>query len=247
MTALLAALIMMTRISIKVRLAWSTSAQMGLMLVECALGLHELALLHMLAHACYKAHAFLGSGGAVLAHVEAQLVDRSPGRPGLWLRNLLISFALVVGLLWLSPGTPSAAEMSIWFLVAVALSLWLPANGGAATLMRSLVWAVGLLGAYLAQKTLLAGLLPATADAGWLAALWVVTLAVLLLAGYGMLVMRPTARVNRWRQWLFAGLYLDEWVTRTTLKVWPVNLPATATRKPGRTTLPRRDHHERLA
>ncbi|MDX1458278.1 MAG: NADH-quinone oxidoreductase subunit L, partial [Marinobacter sp.] len=59
LTAVLAALIMMTRISIKVKLAWSTSAQMGLMLVQCALGLFELALLHLLAHSCYKAYGFL--------------------------------------------------------------------------------------------------------------------------------------------------------------------------------------------
>lgn len=50
LTTVIAALIMATRISMKVRLAWSTSAQMGLMLVECALGLFELALLHLLTH-----------------------------------------------------------------------------------------------------------------------------------------------------------------------------------------------------
>ena len=56
---------MMTRISIKVTLAWSTCAQMGFMLMQCGLGLYELALLHLVAHSLYKAHAFLAAGGAV--------------------------------------------------------------------------------------------------------------------------------------------------------------------------------------
>src|SRR5690606_30356724 len=45
-TVVVAALAMAVRVSIKVSLAWSTCAQMGLMLLECALGLHALALLH---------------------------------------------------------------------------------------------------------------------------------------------------------------------------------------------------------
>ncbi|MEJ2604681.1 MAG: NADH-quinone oxidoreductase subunit L, partial [Gammaproteobacteria bacterium] len=54
-TAVLAGLVMMTRISIKVRLAWSTCAQMGFLLMEVGLGLYDLALLHLVAHSLYKA------------------------------------------------------------------------------------------------------------------------------------------------------------------------------------------------
>ena len=64
-TAVLAALVMMTRISVKVMLAWSTCAQMGFMLMQCGLGAYELALLHLVGHSLYKAHAFLAAGGAV--------------------------------------------------------------------------------------------------------------------------------------------------------------------------------------
>jgi NAD(P)H-quinone oxidoreductase subunit 5 len=38
---------------------------MGFMILECGLALFPLALLHILAHSLYKAHAFLVSGGAV--------------------------------------------------------------------------------------------------------------------------------------------------------------------------------------
>ena len=52
-------------VSVKVMLAWSTCAQMGFMLMQCGLGAYSLALLHLLAHSLYKAHAFLAAGGAV--------------------------------------------------------------------------------------------------------------------------------------------------------------------------------------
>lgn len=48
--AVVAALVMTTRVSIKVALAWSTCAQMGFMLLECGLGAWSLALLHLVAH-----------------------------------------------------------------------------------------------------------------------------------------------------------------------------------------------------
>ena len=64
-TLALASLVMLTQTSIKVSLAWSTTAQMGFMLLECGLGLYSLAMLHLVAHSLYKAHAFLASGSGV--------------------------------------------------------------------------------------------------------------------------------------------------------------------------------------
>lgn len=233
LTTVLAALIMMTRISVKVRLAWSTSAQMGLMLVECALGLHELALLHLLAHSFYKAHAFLSSGSAVQAHLRRQLAPQKTPSTGRWLGALAVSLAAVAATvlaLHTFSGHPvSAAEIAAWTVVSVALALWLAQATGLGR--WALVTTPALLAAYTLQKMLLAPLLPPCADAGWLAAAWVTLLAVLLLAGFGLLGMHQTAIGLRWRQWLFAGLYLDEWVTRTTLRLWPVRLPLPASRK----------------
>jgi len=67
LTALFGAVVMLTQSAVKTGLAWSTVAQMGFMLLQCGLGLWALALLHIVAHSLYKAHAFLGSGGAVQA------------------------------------------------------------------------------------------------------------------------------------------------------------------------------------
>ncbi len=74
-TALFGAVVMLTHSAVKTALAWSTVAQMGFMLLQCGLGLWALALLHIVAHSLYKAHAFLASGGAVAAVAQT----RRPG------------------------------------------------------------------------------------------------------------------------------------------------------------------------
>jgi NAD(P)H-quinone oxidoreductase subunit 5 len=74
-TAILGATVMLTQSAVKTSLAWSTVAQMGFMMMQCGLGLFPLALLHIVAHSLYKAHAFLASGGAV----EQVASSRRPG------------------------------------------------------------------------------------------------------------------------------------------------------------------------
>jgi NADH:ubiquinone oxidoreductase subunit 5 (subunit L)/multisubunit Na+/H+ antiporter MnhA subunit len=74
-TALFGALVMLTQPAVKTSLAWSTVAQMGFMILQCGLALFPLALLHVVAHSLYKAHAFLASGGAV----EQVAAIRRPG------------------------------------------------------------------------------------------------------------------------------------------------------------------------
>jgi NAD(P)H-quinone oxidoreductase subunit 5 len=65
LTALFGSLVMLTQSNIKGALAYSTVSQMGFMLLECGLGAFSLAVLHIVAHSLYKAHAFLASGSAV--------------------------------------------------------------------------------------------------------------------------------------------------------------------------------------
>lgn len=64
-TALFGSIVMLTQTSIKVSLAYSTIGQMGFMLFQCGLGAYPIALLHIVAHSLYKAHAFLSSGSVV--------------------------------------------------------------------------------------------------------------------------------------------------------------------------------------
>jgi len=70
-TALFASTVMLTQSSIKRCLAFSTVAQMGFMMLECGLGAFHLALVHLVAHSLYKAHAFLSTGSAVQSRTVA--------------------------------------------------------------------------------------------------------------------------------------------------------------------------------
>ena len=95
LTALFGATVMLTQSAVKTALAWSTVSQMGFMLLQCGLGLWTLALLHLLAHSLYKAHAFLSSGGAI----EDVAKVRRPGpvaAPSV--QKVLYSFALAIAL-----------------------------------------------------------------------------------------------------------------------------------------------------
>ena len=94
-TALFGAVVMLTQSAVKTALAWSTVAQMGFMLLQCGLGLWTLALLHLVAHSLYKAHAFLSSGKAV----ETVAAIRRPGPvavPGPAAVGRAIALALVL-------------------------------------------------------------------------------------------------------------------------------------------------------
>ena len=75
LSALIAGLAMLAQSAVKTALAWSTVGQMGFMILQCGLGLWPLALLHIVAHSLYKAHAFLSSGNAV----EDVAATRKPG------------------------------------------------------------------------------------------------------------------------------------------------------------------------
>lgn len=226
LTAALASLIMTTRVTIKVKLAWSTTAQMGLMLVECALGLYELALLHLLAHACYKAYLFLRAGSTVEQHLQQRIAGKRSSGPAVWLGAGMIAMAVSGGAAYLvAPEGP----LSPWLLLAAFLTVLLAERDTAARVappLANLSIAVVVLAAFLAQKLLVADLTPATAAVGWAADLWVMALVGLICAGWYLLQQRPQSPLARTAAtWLYAGLYLDEWVTRTTLRLWPPRLP----------------------
>ncbi len=92
-TALFGSVVMLTQTSIKVSLAYSTIAQMGFMMLECGLGAFSAAMLHILAHSLYKAHAFLSSG-SVIDIARASWTPSPGGKPHPW--RLVIAIAAVL-------------------------------------------------------------------------------------------------------------------------------------------------------
>jgi NAD(P)H-quinone oxidoreductase subunit 5 len=94
-SALFGSLVMLTQPAIKTSLAWSTIAQMGFMILQCGLALFPLALLHVVAHSLYKAHAFLSASEAV------EIVDaaRRPGPVAIPnLRAVLLAFGIAIAI-----------------------------------------------------------------------------------------------------------------------------------------------------
>ncbi len=94
-TAVFAALAMMTQTDVKRTLAYSTISQLGFMMIQCGLGLYTLALFHIIAHGFYKAHAFL-STGTILE--ESKAPKRNLSNLGLTISYLLATGLVVYGL-----------------------------------------------------------------------------------------------------------------------------------------------------
>jgi NAD(P)H-quinone oxidoreductase subunit 5 len=232
LTCIAAALITMTRISIKVLLAWSTVAQMGLMLVECALGQYGLALLHLVAHSCYKAYSFLAAGGQVEVYLRQQLAP--PAAAPKLLAPVFAAVAVVTFAVLAFYGA-LPADASLWLLFALMLLVFLGEKDSLLTrgsLPRVTAAAAVLAGAYYLQKSVFAAIAPAASAPGLAATLWCALLFLVLLGAYWLLRTRPDSGASRrlYRN-LYAGFYLDEWATRVTLALWPARLPRRATGK----------------
>ena len=241
-SCVLAALIMVTRISIKVRLAWSTVTQMGLMLVECALGLYEIALLHLIAHSCYKAHAFLSSGNAVNNYLGQQYTQATKPKKHHWLAafacvglaGLALAFALPVLLTGSVANSFSApALISPWLLIAIAVISLLAYHFSSPhkqSISRAFLVAVigimayGLLGLVTAQ--IIPSIINTQTSTQASADTWVSLLFIGLFVTFLWLQYASNSKASRQLMIaLNAAFYLDEWVTRITLRLWPVALP----------------------
>jgi NAD(P)H-quinone oxidoreductase subunit 5 len=119
-TAIYAAWTGAERTSFKVGLAWSTSSQMGFMLIQCGLGLFEMAWLHLIAHSIYKAHAFLSAGTAVQTPADHRRpMQRSEALTGAALTVPALGLLIVTGML--DPRLdPALGTMAIVVALAVA-------------------------------------------------------------------------------------------------------------------------------
>lgn len=230
-TAMLAGLVMLTRISIKVRLAWSTVAQMGFMVLECGLGLYTLAALHLIGHSLYKAHAFLAASSVVQqGRAQAMRGTSSPSAASLAMAPVL-SVAIVALVAELS-GT---ADWPAWWSGVLALAwaplFWLPTQGGVSTLLPRLATAAAMVAA-LTTAMVLGHALPLGSDdapshaGGWIALTGMAVMYALLVA-----VQLCPQRLAAWRRWSYAGFYVDEFYTRLALWLWPAHWTPEARRR----------------
>ena len=234
-TALFGSLVMLTQPAVKTSLAWSTIAQMGFMMLQCGLALFPLALLHIVAHSLYKAHAFLSSGEAVSKIAQA----RRPGPaaiPGMG--AVMLSFISAIGLYgltgWLfgfSKESPQAIALGAILIFGIA---YLLAQGLAGRAPRALtaytaIYAVAATIGYFALQHgaayLYAGTLPAAPAPGPLE--W--ALMVLALMSFGLTAFAQSTfplwsghpAVRGLRVHLLNGFYanalLDRWLSNWSL------------------------------
>ncbi len=245
-TAIVGSLVMMTRMTIKVVLAWSTIAQMGFMLVQCGLGAWHLALLHLLAHSFYKAHCFLTSGSVVETWRAAALVHP---RKSLW------HTAIAVVVLGIGTGAPYYALVTFTTLhvspplralgIALVLSfvplLSRALAGGVRAVGIAVLFAVGATAAYFAGHAAFEALLPSPEPGPALSVRWSIVLAglVVLFLVQTVLQAAPHGLLARVLQpYLHSGFYLDDWFTRVTFRLWPPRLDRAAPRTPSTTGRP---------
>jgi NAD(P)H-quinone oxidoreductase subunit 5 len=225
LTACLGGLMMAAQANVKRQLAFSTIAQMGLMMLQCGLGGLAAAMLHILAHSGYKAHAFLTHGEAVERLRDQRSPEPQPAvTPGRLVRGLrllacggIVAVAVAVGLAVV--GVSPAHKPGGWVLAAVlglGLTRWLDEAFARSTGWRPLA-AVGLTAAlalvYAASYRLVdLAIGPVAVAASGLtqvfAAVVIAVLAVVLLAERGLL-----PRAGRWveavRIHALNGFYLE--------------------------------------
>lgn len=214
-TAVVAALVMSTRISIKVSLAWSTCAQMGFMLMQCGLGLWQMALLHLLAHSLYKAHAFLGAGGIVRETMIAKLVKRAPRASiGQSLLGAAGGLVLVAGaaFLWGVNLSSQPALLVMGAILALALNP-LIASSGRGSLLLSWMLAFALAWMYFALHHVFGNWVFPHSSSETI--LWLIP----AIGFAGLFVLQTAVRASaNWTQsiypWIYGGLFLDERVSR---------------------------------
>lgn len=235
-TLTLASLVMLTQTSIKVSLAWSTTAQMGFMLLECGLGAYSLAMLHLVAHSLYKAHAFLASGsGADAFRAPVVRYDSKGPKSGGLLFALIVAGGMTAaigtafGVTWQQQPTLIAAGA----IVAIAISqimlqtadiLYQPAPMLRAIGLSALVCAAYFLLHQMFERILNDSVLPlrdtASAAQDILVPLTIAVFVGLLLMQQFVKAARSSLRDTLYLH-LYNGLYIDVYITRLLQRVWP--------------------------
>lgn len=226
-TAAFGAVVMLAQPSVKRALAYSTIAQMGFMLLQCGLGAFALALLHIVAHSLYKAHAFLTAGSTIGALPRAA----KPLRTGaLGLGVLCAALLVAAGATLLSVFVPPpASPYSVFTLVLVlALGYGLARFGSVVSrgpaLARALLTAAAIGFASLALHAAtyaLLGHLPAPAPApGLLAAVAAIFTALFL---FQALLWRANAHPLGRVLYVHAlnGFYVGTVANRILNRLWP--------------------------
>ncbi len=224
LTALIATAVMLVRTDVKGALVWSTSGQMGFMVLQLGVGAFAAALFHIVGHALYKAAMFLGAGGAISAHqrqgrrphlgsASASTLHSTPLRLLVGLAVPLGAFALA--LFVIDPHLSAAATILI--VVFGSLSIGRAANGWMSSSPFTAAMSIGtaiagvFVGAfgYVAGITVfehfVAGVVPDDVPAA-VGPLWVAGSLALIALGLGIIAFSPGASGDDLRRRVYVWL-----------------------------------------
>jgi NAD(P)H-quinone oxidoreductase subunit 5 len=243
-TALFGGLVMLTQTSIKRSLAFSTIAQMGFMMLQCGLGAFSAALLHIVAHSLYKAHAFLACG-SVLDGAARVKTDARPALQGMAaLAVLPVAAGIAVGLC-LAPvavfgvnvaAKPGAVVLGMVMAMALTTLVWqallsgswkLAAGGIAGGLVVSLAYVA----AYLGVDAILHG--SAVAQAVLPTSVFDLAVSALVVIGFlGVFAIQAAATtlarlpaIRALHVHAANGFYCDIPARQLTARVWGLTTP----------------------
>ncbi len=234
-TLIIASLVMLTQSAIKASLAWSTAAQLGFMLLELGLGLFALALLHLVGHSLYKAHAFLSSGGFSDQLRQPKIFHYRQVSLAAWLGAFMGCLAIALALSGLMGLSVRQEPTLLALLVIIALAtaqivLKVLSYGTGREVVTSIATAIAMSAVYFVLHTLfMHGFAPELAPLptelsalkyGLIALTVAGFLAVAWLQGPGRERMVPAAKSALFIH-LYNGLYVDRWVERLSYWLWP--------------------------
>ena len=121
LTAVLAQFTKLLQVNVKQKLACSTIAQMGFMIMQCGLGFFNAAIAHLILHGFYKAYLFLSSGEEIV-YSQPQSPPRIRIKP---LQAIAVVFfgALGAGLFMVLTGKGTDVNSGIFLTLIVAIAV----------------------------------------------------------------------------------------------------------------------------
>lgn len=121
LTAIVAQFTKLIQTTVKQKLACSTVAQMGFMIMQCGLGFFNAAIAHLILHGFYKAYLFLSSG----EEIEMLVPKKNPKIKISFIQAIavLLYGAAGAGLFVLLTGKGNELDSSIFLTLVVAITV----------------------------------------------------------------------------------------------------------------------------
>ena len=227
LTAVFGAIVMLAQSGVKRALAFSTIAQMGFMMIQVGLGAWGLALLHLVAHSMYKAHAFLHAGSTIGVIPRAAIPLSTGALAFATLMGSALVATLATGFHLVLPSTVATPTVFLAILaLAIAYGIARATSGNAGSLPRALIAAIGIAGVALGLHFVAGQLLPTPVAPPvpiWLGTLIAIAFACLFL--FQALLWRASAHPIGRMLYVHAlsGFYVGTLANRLFNRLWPSN------------------------